>query len=77
MKSFCKVLGLAMAFGVLVDASAANADGFIARNIIKPLFGEHAAREADKLHEQVGKPLDKVVPIVAGTVAETVLGAKK
>jgi hypothetical protein len=41
-------------------ASAAQAGGFLADTFIKPFFGDHAAREADKIHEKLGKPLDAV-----------------
>jgi hypothetical protein len=48
----------------LAALQSAHAGGCIADNIIKPVAGNHAAREADKIHEQVGKPLDKVVPVL-------------
>ena len=43
----------------LFTLQSAYAGGWIADNIIKPVFGSHAAREADKVHEKLGKPLDK------------------
>jgi len=48
----------------LAAFQSAHAGGWIADNIIKPVAGKHAAREADKIHEQAGKPLDNVVPIL-------------
>ena len=58
MSTFTKIaVALGITFGA---ASAAHAGGFIADTFIKPLFGAHAAREADKVHEKLGKPLDKV-----------------
>ena len=47
--------------GVAVFANSAQAGGWIADNIIKPIAGERVAREADKLHEQLGKPGDQLV----------------
>jgi len=45
--------------------------GWIADNIMRPVFGDYAAREADKVHEQIGKPLDNVIPkVVGGAVNE-------
>lgn len=46
----------------LTSIQSAHAGGWIADNIIKPVAGKHAAREADKIHERAGKPLDRVVP---------------
>jgi hypothetical protein len=69
---------------VLATASvstAAHAGGWIADNIIKPIAGEHAAREADKIHEQLGKPGDKIVDAaktaVGAAAAGSVVGAAK
>jgi hypothetical protein len=57
MNTFAKIaVALGVTFGI---APAAHAGGFLADIFIKPLFGDHAAREADKVHEQLGKPLDK------------------
>ena len=47
----------------LAALQSAHAGGWIADNIIKPVFGNHAAREADKIHEQASKPLDQVVTV--------------
>jgi hypothetical protein len=44
----------------LAALQSAHADGWIAEHIIKPVAGEHAAREADKLHERAHKPLDAI-----------------
>jgi hypothetical protein len=58
----------------LIVASGAQAGGWIADNIIKPVFGEHAAREADKLHERLGKPLDQAAEAAATAAAAGALG---
>jgi hypothetical protein len=48
-----KMFIIALALAPIVTlSSGAQAGGWIADNIIKPVFGEHAAREADKVHEQ-------------------------
>lgn len=62
MKTIAKVV--AAGFVSLAAVQSAHAGGWIADNVIKPVFGDHAAREADKIHEQAGKPLDSVVPTV-------------
>jgi len=57
-----KITIAALALAPLVAMSnGAQAGGWIAEKIIKPVFGDHAAKEADKLHEQLGKPGDQVV----------------
>jgi hypothetical protein len=60
MKTIAKIAAAGLVS--LAALQSAHAGGWIADNIIKPVAGEHAAREADKLHEQAGKPLDQVVP---------------
>ena len=50
---------------IVALSNGAQAGGWIADNIIKPVFGAHAAREADKVHEQLGKPLDKAAEAAA------------
>jgi hypothetical protein len=53
----------------LATMQSAHAGGWIADKIIKPVFGEHAAREADKVHEKLGKPLDKAAEAAAAAAA--------
>jgi hypothetical protein len=57
---------------VVAGGSVAHAGGLIA-DLVKPVIGEHAARELDKAHERIGKPLDAVPPAVVGAVAETIV----
>jgi N-formylglutamate amidohydrolase len=57
------------ALGLTTMSSGAHAGGWIADNIIKPIAGKHAAREADKVHEQLGKPGDKVVDAAKAAAA--------
>jgi hypothetical protein len=64
---------VATAVGGALAASPAHADGWIAQHIIKPVFGDHAAREADKVHERLGKPLDAARDAAIATAAEAVL----
>lgn len=59
----------AAALGLATMSSSAHAGGWIADNIIKPIAGKHAAREADKVHEQFGKPGDKVVDAAKAAAA--------
>lgn len=71
-----KMLVAAAALGLIaVGSSQAYAGGWIADNIIKPIAGEHAAREADKVHEQLGKPLDKVSDAAKAAVVGTIVGS--
>jgi hypothetical protein len=58
MKTIAKIAAAGLVS--LAALQSAHADGWIAEHIIKPVAGEHAAREADKLHEQARKPLDAV-----------------
>jgi hypothetical protein len=58
-----------------ISLSSAHAGGWIADNIIKPIAGEHAAREADKIHEQLGKPLDVAAQAAAEAAAAAAAGA--
>lgn len=37
----------------------AKPKGFFAKHFIKPVFGKKAAEQADRLHAQAGKPLDR------------------
>jgi hypothetical protein len=67
MKTITKVVAAGLI--CLSAVQSAHAGGWIADNIIKPVFGEHAAREADKLHERAGKPLDQVIPAILGALA--------
>jgi hypothetical protein len=67
-----KKTALALGLVVMAGGSVAHADGFIA-GLVKPFIGEHAARELDKAHENIGKPLDAVPPAVAGAVAEAIV----
>ncbi len=53
----------------LTAVQSAHAGGWVADNLIKPVFGEHAAREADKIHERAGKPLDMVIPAILKALA--------
>jgi alpha-D-ribose 1-methylphosphonate 5-triphosphate synthase subunit PhnG len=61
----------------LAALQSAHAEGWIAKHIIKPVAGEHAAREADKLHEQAGKPLDEVAKAAEAAAAAAALAALK
>jgi hypothetical protein len=64
---------IAALVGVAMIASVpAHAQGWIAQHIIKPIAGEHAAREADKIHEKAGKPLDAIAK-AARDAATTVI----
>jgi hypothetical protein len=38
--------------------------------------GKHAAREADKLHERLGKPGDKLIDAAKAAAAGSVFGGK-
>lgn len=59
MKTIASALVLS---AVMMSVSApAHAGGWIAKHIIKPIAGKHAAREADKIHERLGKPLDQLL----------------
>lgn len=58
---------------ILSTSAATHAQGWIAEHVIGPIAGDHAAREADKIHEHLGKPLDHVVPAVAGAAADAVV----
>jgi hypothetical protein len=72
-----KMFIIALALAPIVAApSGAQAGGWIADNIIGPVFGEHAAREADKLHEQLGKPGDKLIDAAKAAAAGRVFGGK-
>ncbi len=69
----------ALIVGAMVASAPAHAGGWIADNIIKPIAGEHAAREADKIHEQLHKPLDKAAEAAvaaAAAAAAAAVGAK-
>ena len=66
----------AFVVGVMgLGISSAHAGGWIADHIIKPIAGEHAAREADKIHEHLGKPLDSVAQAAAAAAAAAAAGA--
>ena len=73
-----KILIIALALAPIVTlSSGAQAGGWIADNIIKPVFGEHAAREADKVHEQLDKPGDKLIDAAKAAAAGKIMGGKK
>jgi hypothetical protein len=60
----------ALIVGVMgLGAPSAHAGGFLADTFIKPIFGKHAAREADKVNEQLGKPVDKVAQAAEAAAA--------
>ncbi len=61
--------------GALVASAPAHADGWIAQHVIKPIAGDHAAREADKIHEQLNKPLDQVAKAAAEAAAAAAAAA--
>ena len=54
---------------------SAHAGGLIADIFIKPVLGPHAAREADKIHEQLGKPLDKAAQAAEAAAAAAAAAA--
>ena len=63
---------LAATFGGIILAGAvsanANAGGWIADNIIKPIAGEHAARAADQWNAQNGNVVDHTIAAGANAV---------
>jgi hypothetical protein len=54
-KIFAALIGV-----VMIASAPAHARGLIAKHVIAPIAGKHAAREADKQHEKAGKPLDVI-----------------
>jgi hypothetical protein len=60
----------------LATVQSAHAGGFLADTFIKPIFGAHAAREADKVHEKLGKPLDKAAAAAAAARGAAAGGGK-
>lgn len=54
-------------------APSVHAEGLVA-GFLKPFIGEEAARELDKKHEELGKPLDKAAAAGVAVVISTATG---
>jgi len=76
MGNFVKHAVAVGATALIISATTApsvHAGGLIA-DLLKPVIGEKAARELDKKHEELGKPLDKAVAAGVAVVISTAIG---